>query len=289
MNWNSNSAVTTRDLIETAVRLLDGEDVSIDERQQLLLAGGSEFKAFLSYHRISAVLNQYLHGAPETHVGQEAAKVAVDLREFRSVAEQISVALGRERIPYAFLKGIQLLENVYESDPIRPMGDIDLLVSKRDVSRTCSILEELGCGYPTRQIDAWFLRRFHYEITMERGPVDIDVHWGLDHPLTLYPVSTEELLKSTEKFSIGETSASGVSTELMLVCCSLNEPFRMTGASWCLAVPIQLNLLFLIHQSAISTPSDDGSNVLPPALVANPSFGLGLTALISAITGLLHH
>ncbi len=41
MNGNSNSDLATRDLIETAVRLLDDEDVSIDERQQLLLADRS--------------------------------------------------------------------------------------------------------------------------------------------------------------------------------------------------------------------------------------------------------
>lgn len=217
MNKTSGNAATTRELIETTVRILDGEAVSDDEQQQVLLADDSEFIAFLNYHRIGAVLNQYLSGTFETHIGREAIEVASDLEEFRLVAEQISAAFERDRIPYAFLKGTQLLETVYKSKPVRPMGDVDLLVSKQDVSRACSILEELGCGYPKRQIGAWFLRRFHYEITMQRGAVDIDVHWGLDHPLTLYPVSTEELLNSADEFSVGKTSANGVSTEHMLV------------------------------------------------------------------------
>jgi len=217
MNKNSGNAATTRKLIETTVRILDGEAVSDDEQQQVLLADDSEFIAFLNYHRIGAVLNQYVSGTVETHIGRQAIKVASDLEEFRLVAEQISTAYKRDRIHYAFLKGIHLLETVYKSKPVRPMGDVDLLVSKQDVSRACSVLEELGCLYPERQIGAWFLRRFHYEITMQRGSVDIDVHWGLDHPLTLYPVSTEELLNSTDKFSVGKASANGVSTEHMLI------------------------------------------------------------------------
>jgi len=52
-------------------------------------------------------------------------------------------SFDREKIDFFLVKGIALGPPVYETSELRLMGNIDLLVGRRDLDEACSILSEL--------------------------------------------------------------------------------------------------------------------------------------------------
>jgi hypothetical protein len=213
----------------SAVALLDGVRISEIEASELLKESSPGALKTFAYHRVEALIVDRVR----TLYGQEfvnrhadlelpglvkkSSEIEIALIEFRKSASEIAQALDDAGVDYVFLKGIQLLETIYAGRPVRPMGDIDLLVSDSDVKTASAVLEKLGYSHPERQVAAWALRRFHYEMTFERGIVDVDLHWGIDHPLSAYSVDTDLILARRENYLVGTELFSGVSVELMLV------------------------------------------------------------------------
>jgi hypothetical protein len=102
------------------------------------------------------------------------------------LGEELTVILGAleaRGLRCAPLRGLALAERLYHDITVRPMGDIDLLVDKRDMAAVGGILQ--ACGF--RQFDRrpGFAHAFSYtgEFVKDRhGPIVVEPHWTIAYP-----------------------------------------------------------------------------------------------------------
>ena len=104
-------------------------------------------------------------------------------------AEIILTAFQKSGIPAAGLKGIFLLENVYDDIGARAMSDIDLLIKKKDLADCFHILEGLGYQPTTYfSLDDANTDTKHLPPMGKAGGAMVELHWTLleeDEPFTI--------------------------------------------------------------------------------------------------------
>jgi hypothetical protein len=99
------------------------------------------------------------------------------------------------------LKGLWLCEKIYGVSSIRPGGDIDILVRRRDVDACLKLLAEQGIDefWPNLLKDEYFTR---HHLHQQRSTADLniwfEIHWALDHPYTLLTVDYESIFERAE-------------------------------------------------------------------------------------------
>ncbi len=92
-------------------------------------------------------------------------------------------AFRDQRIRCLALRGLALAERLYGSVPPRPMGDIDLLVRKEDLSQIQALFRELGFREMDRR--PGFAASFSYTLKffVERSlMVIVEPHWTIAYP-----------------------------------------------------------------------------------------------------------
>jgi len=114
-------------------------------------------------------------------------------------------ALAAKEIPFIALKGPSLATELYDDPTVRPSGDIDLLVRKRDVDIALAALtgdtHELHGSDTSRAI----ARRSHFHIVLDplRLPYSkIELHWDLVDRANLYRIDSDDLFERSRKVSI---------------------------------------------------------------------------------------
>jgi hypothetical protein len=102
-------------------------------------------------------------------------------KEFFSIRDAF-VAAGIQMVP---IKGIALLDSIYDSDLTRPMTDIDILVRENDIERARMALRALG--YRERLLGLkesyWLDKQCHLEFTKrDSNKVSYltELHWAVD-------------------------------------------------------------------------------------------------------------
>ena len=98
-------------------------------------------------------------------------------------------AFRREAVQVILLKGVHLAELVYGNIALRPMGDIDLLVRNRDLSKACSILETEGYEMSKEDV-ARSLE--HLPPFRKIGCLDVEIHFNIAAPPVSNNFSVEE-------------------------------------------------------------------------------------------------
>lgn len=95
------------------------------------------------------------------------------------------------------LKGLSLSLNIYGDAVMRPGGDIDLWVRRRDVAAALQVLAEMGLGqwWPNLLADPYYDRHhLHQQRCSQDLKIWFEVHWALDHPYTLLTLDYEAML-----------------------------------------------------------------------------------------------
>ncbi len=98
--------------------------------------------------------------------------------------------LNAEEIPVILLKGAHLADLVYGNIALRPMGDIDILVRKGDLSRTGSLL--IKQGYESSREDVARSLE-HLPPFRKKGLLDVEIHFNIAAPPISDHFATEEL------------------------------------------------------------------------------------------------
>jgi hypothetical protein len=192
--WLWTCARRWRDPIGTAVPPhLDWDDwlrVGLFNRMQTVL---------LNFCEASGAMAQ-MPPAVLKSLREEAAKFRQDAAVMGE-SLQIYLNLAAERgIETAVLKGLSVSANVYGDTAVRPGGDIDVLVRQKDVSPSIAILDEMGIGqnWPNLMDDRFYER---HHLHQQRCTVDLrlwyEIHWALDHPLTLLTIDYEAVMDRT--------------------------------------------------------------------------------------------
>lgn len=97
----------------------------------------------------------------------------------RKILARVAESFAQSGLDVMVLKGMALIEQVYERCELRPMGDVDLMIRPHQTAEACRVLEEMGCycGAPLLRDD--FFPRCYYErayYAPGSPPVKLDVH-----------------------------------------------------------------------------------------------------------------
>ena len=96
------------------------------------------------------------------------------------------------------LKGLWLCEKIYHVPSMRPGGDIDILVHRKDVDACLRLLAEQGIDefWPNLLKDEYFTRHhLHQQRSTQDLNIWFEIHWALDHPYTLLTVDYESIFE----------------------------------------------------------------------------------------------
>jgi hypothetical protein len=110
---------------------------------------------------------------------RSAAKLGDALTAYLKSAES-------RNIPTIVLKGLWLCEKIYHMPSMRPGGDIDLLVRRKDVDACLSLLAERGIDefWPNLLKDEYFTR---HHLHQQRSSADLniwfEIHWAVTRQL----------------------------------------------------------------------------------------------------------
>lgn len=163
------------------------------------------FAHILTHNRMS-VLAMHILQRVDPSIPAEARKL---LREQADRYERAAAKLGSALTAYLksaetagietiVLKGLWLCEKVYRNPALRPGGDIDILVRRKDVDACLALLARQGIGefWPNLLKDEYFAR---HHLHQQRCTPDLniwfEIHWALDHPYTLLTVDYESIFE----------------------------------------------------------------------------------------------
>lgn len=154
-------------------------------------------------------------------------KLYADLR-------RVLTALTQEGIQVVVLKGAALAELAYEHVGLRTMGDVDLLVEKRNLEKAGAIIERLGFlpneGYGDKQ---WYRNHHHHLVpyVAPDGSMTVEIHWHIIERTAFVDMPIEELWVHTRPVRIASVPCLALSAEHMLlhVALHLSNPNRFLG------------------------------------------------------------
>jgi len=109
-----------------------------------------------------------INGVRNTLVYQNLARVLQALRE--------------DQIPVIALKGACLGEMIYGNPALRPMGDIDVMVGRGDLSRTSDRLRAMGYACEKHDIEKWCLLVNHLPPFTKPPNPRVELHWTILMP-----------------------------------------------------------------------------------------------------------
>lgn len=108
------------------------------------------------------------------------------LRQQRALVE-VGAVFDRAEIPYAALKGAWLAWHAYPQPALRPMRDIDFLVSDGDAERAFAALLAAGAKVSQAAAAPADYARDHHkhmpQLIWGDPGVAIEIHWRLSHPV----------------------------------------------------------------------------------------------------------
>lgn len=130
-------------------------------------------------------VRQRRHLRPDkpTKHNEERARRAARHLALSDALRTILLAFSRQGIRCAPLRGLVLAQQLYSDPTLRPMGDIDLLVCKRDLPAVTMILK--GMGYRLCDRRPGFAQEFSYTLEFfKTTPVHtiVEPHWSIAYP-----------------------------------------------------------------------------------------------------------
>jgi hypothetical protein len=131
------------------------------------------------------------------------------LRNFSYYQElsEIIKQLHDNEIEVIVLKGAYLAKTVYESDALRFIGDMDLMVKPADLSKTQNLLLQLGYKQKKHNLTDF----------KKQGAFNIDLHWNFHFtPNTPFKINPEMLWQAAQSCTIGNIKALSLSPEDLL-------------------------------------------------------------------------
>jgi hypothetical protein len=161
-------------------------------------------------NKAHALLSQYLadHSLLSQLPAETAELLQSHVERFRQQATLLSNALrqylvqaARQKQEVVVLKGLWVAIRLYGRAELRPGGDIDLLLRRRDVAASIRLIEEhLGCGRYWRPLldDAYYWRHHLHQQRCSRDlALWFEPHWAFDHPYSALTINYEAVMDRT--------------------------------------------------------------------------------------------
>ena len=105
------------------------------------------------------------------------------------------------------LKGGALATHYYDRPEQRYLADLDILVERENVDRSCTVLKELGLHFTKTLADPKYYEDYHFHWIMDNGTgLVVEVHWDLTEPDSIYRFDTAGLIERSRTFPLNKTT-----------------------------------------------------------------------------------
>jgi len=158
--------------------------------------------------------NQYLHNA---------ARAMGLVRQF----ETILAGLNSAHIPIIPIKGIYLVQMIYNNASLRNMSDIDILLQSHDVARAVEIFHTLGYQ-PVRPYNLRNEFKFHRHLPAfsKSGSIPVEVHNALQQPSDPFNIDLAALWSRAGEIRLGNHTVNSLHPHDLLLYLCINLAFH---------------------------------------------------------------
>ncbi len=181
--------MTRLDDYHSALLAID-PDVSDVKLRTVLQDAGAAFASFVVDHGLGPIWHERT-GEEVFRTSRLAAEALFSAQE--QAIEEVDGLLDQAGIEYALIKGGASRLLLYDNPAVRACYDLDLLVRPDDRVRAASLLVEAGFVAIAKEDN------ISRELVLTRGPVDIDLHWGLLREGRLRYDPTSEMLARRQR------------------------------------------------------------------------------------------
>ncbi len=148
------------------------------------------------------------------------------MRLYHALAKVLTV-LRNDDIPVIVLKGAHLAEVVYGNTALRPMSDVDLLVTKADLPRVEEKLREMGYSPSQRfWLEAECATYSHLPPFTKPGAAGIEIHWTIGPATNPFKIDVDRLWKRARPAMIAGVEVLVLSPEDLLLYLCLHASFQ---------------------------------------------------------------
>jgi hypothetical protein len=134
-------------------------------------------------------------------------------------------------VPALFYKGPVISSSAYGNLSLREFGDLDVLISERDITKVKDLLLSQGYrpAYPlTPGQEAFHLRTNNeYKFDRREDMASVDLHWEVTPKYIHFPLEPEILWERRQKVSIGGIEVSTFSAEDTLLTLCVHGVFHL--------------------------------------------------------------
>ncbi len=150
--------------------------------------------------------------------------------------EEILLCLNETGIQAVLLKGAALLNNVYENQALRPMVDLDILISFADLPSAMESLAGIGYEYPEPAPFVNVGGIFWNEVLLRdagRTSAQLEVHWNLlDNPYYAPRLDVPSLIQRAIPVMVGTQHALVLAPEDLLLHLCAHNLYHHRGMLW---------------------------------------------------------
>ena len=181
---------------------------------------------------------------------------------------RIARSFRQAEIPLLVLKGVPLALEAYGDPGLRPVGDLDILVHRRDRDRGLKALAGLGYAPAHGSLPLSFYRRHHFHAALVRigeEKLPVELHWDTHPPFSLGWVPEQELWAGATRIQLDGESVRipGLGENLLLLAQHLWRHTLGTGAGgaadpveWLLSPALQGRLIWVADLALLARRHD---------------------------------
>ena len=147
-------------------------------------------------------------------------------------AKQVLEVLHQSNIDVIGLKGLYLLDNIYDDISLRPMADLDLLLKKEDISKALSILTAIDYHPSTYfNLNTENIDIKHVPPLIKNQKLYLELHWSIAEGDWPFNVDVGGLWQRAVPATIAGVSALALSTEdlLLHLCIHFTYQHQLKG------------------------------------------------------------
>lgn len=137
---------------------------------------------------------------------------------------QVNKILTENQVPHLFFKGSLLSQELYGDLGRRDYKDIDMLVPVEYVEKARTLIMEMGFKMiePGMQLSAKqrkvnYTISHHYHLGKPEERIEIELHWNLTNPYSVFPVAAIEMIDNAKTIEIAGSKLPGLSNPYKLV------------------------------------------------------------------------
>ncbi|MBU0678508.1 MAG: nucleotidyltransferase family protein [Verrucomicrobia bacterium] len=165
---------------------------------------------------------------------QARYRIALTHMSAIKLVRSIAPEMAKAGIAYAVIKGPVLQESLYTDLFSRAYGDVDIVVSSRDIDRAVALLVKEGYEVVGGDLSNRLLRIGHFHLALDapgKGTPRVELHWSILDRANLYRIGNDAVLERARTLTIEgvEIKTLSAEDEFVYLCVHIAKHAVMNG------------------------------------------------------------